>query len=70
MIRALLCRLGFCTACRPASDDTGCWGECIHCSRRYGFVDRATLRRIADAEWAREQAKQRLAERSHTRKAA
>jgi hypothetical protein len=50
-IRKILCALHMCP-CRPASDDTGCWGECIHCGRRYGFVDRATLRRFVDAEYA------------------
>lgn len=52
-MRKLLCWLGMC-ACRTASDDTGCWGECIHCGRRVGFVDRATLRAYADREMARE----------------
>lgn len=47
--KLLLCPLGACP-CRPASDDTGCWGECIHCGKRFGFVDRATLRAYADRE--------------------
>lgn len=48
----LLCALGS-HPCRPVCDDTGCWGECDRCHRRFGFVDRASLRRYADAEYAR-----------------
>lgn len=36
--------------CRTEFDDTGCWGECIVCHRRFGFVTRAELRAYADRE--------------------
>lgn len=44
-----LLHLGFCP-CAPRSDETGCWGECLSCGDRVGFVDRATLRKAADAQ--------------------
>lgn len=47
--RLPLCWLGMC-ACRPANDDTGCWGECVTCGRRAGFVSREVLRRYLDRE--------------------
>ncbi len=50
--RLTLCALGMCP-CAPEDDETGCWGECIHCGRRFGFVDRATLRAYADREYER-----------------
>lgn len=48
--KLFLCPTGMCP-CVPMSDDTSCWGECIHCEKRFGFVDRATLRAYADAEY-------------------
>lgn len=48
--KLFLCPLGMCPHA-PMSDDTGCWGECIHCGNRAGFVDRATLRAYVDAEF-------------------
>jgi hypothetical protein len=51
----LLCALGS-HPCTTQSDDHGVWGECIRCHRRFGYVDRATLRRFAEAEWERRQA--------------
>lgn len=36
--------------CRTEWDDTGCWGECIICHERFGFVTRAELRAYADHE--------------------
>lgn len=53
MFRKVLCSLGMCP-CRPASDETGCWGECIYCGKRFAFIDRATLRAFADREMAEE----------------
>jgi hypothetical protein len=35
-------------------DRTGCWGECIVCHQRFGYVTRAELRRYADREIDRE----------------
>lgn len=55
--RIFLCPMGMCPH-RPESDDSGCWGECIYCGHRAGFVDRATLRAFADAEYERERAKE------------
>jgi hypothetical protein len=55
--RRLRCFLGFCS-CKPASDDAGVWGECVHCGKRFGFVTRAQLRAYADAEQRREAALQ------------
>lgn len=37
----------------PRDDDTGCWGECLRCGKRAGFVDRATLRAYCEAEYRR-----------------
>ena len=31
-------------------DDTGCWGECIRCGKRFGFVEREALRKYIDEE--------------------
>jgi hypothetical protein len=45
-----LCLIGACPFA-PNSDDTGCWGECICCGKRAGFVDRATLRSFLDREY-------------------
>ena len=36
--------------CYAKWDDTGCWGECVVCNRRFGFVTREELRRYCDAE--------------------
>lgn len=36
--------------CTSESDDTGCWGECIICHRRFGFVTRSELRAFADRQ--------------------
>jgi hypothetical protein len=36
--------------CRTEGDDTGCWGECIVCGQRFGFVTREDLRAYADRE--------------------
>jgi len=49
--RLPLCWAAMC-GCTTQSDDTGCWGECATCHRRFGFVDRATLRRACDREVA------------------
>ena len=49
--RLPLCWASLC-GFKAECDDTGCWGECITCHRRVGFVDRATLRRVCDAEAA------------------
>lgn len=46
--------------CRTESDDAGCWGECITCHRRFGFVSRSDLRAYADAEIDRELRKRGL----------
>jgi hypothetical protein len=45
-----LCWLGRCRYCGPASDDTGCWGECMICHKRHGFVSSADLRSYLDRE--------------------
>ena len=47
--RKPLCWTGTCDTFRTESDDTGCWGQFSICGLRSGFVDRATLRRVADA---------------------
>jgi hypothetical protein len=41
--------------CRTQSDDTGCWGECVICHKRYGFVTRAELRAFSEHEQAARQ---------------
>ena len=43
------CLVGF-HACVTNSDDSGVWGECVRCHKRFGFIDRMTLRNYADAE--------------------
>ena len=53
--KIFLCPLGACPF-KAADDETGCWGECIHCGKRAGFVDRATLRAYADREYEMRQA--------------
>lgn len=52
MLRWLSCLLQMCPHV-PRDDDTGCWGECIHCGKRSGFVSRAELRAYADREYAK-----------------
>jgi hypothetical protein len=37
--------------CQTMSDDSGCWGECVKCGKRFGFVSRADLRACADREY-------------------
>lgn len=59
--KLFLCPIAMCP-CIPMSDETGCWGECLHCGKRYGFVDRATLRAYADAEYAEYEANRRIAQ--------
>jgi hypothetical protein len=36
--------------CRTMHDDTGSWGECVICHKRYGFVSRERLNKIADED--------------------
>lgn len=36
--------------CTTEFDETGCWGECITCHRRFGFVTRAEIRAYTDME--------------------
>jgi hypothetical protein len=50
VFQKLFCKIGRCLACVPKDDDTGCWGECIRCGRRHGFVSRADLRSYLDRE--------------------
>lgn len=54
MLRWLKCKLGWC-GFRTAGDATGCWGECVECGKRVGFVARATLDAITDRDLARYQ---------------
>lgn len=55
MLRFLKCRLGWC-GFRAAGDATGCWGQCIECGKRVGFVGAATLDAILDRDIVRHQA--------------
>jgi hypothetical protein len=48
--RKPLCWAGLCQTFRTESDDNGVWGECAICGQRAGYVDRPTLRRLADTE--------------------
>lgn len=57
VFRKPLCWLGLCETFAAMSDDTGCWGECTICGKRASFVDRATLRAFADAEYEAARAK-------------
>ena len=50
MIRKPLCWLGMCP-CTLKDEVFGCWGECIHCGKVCGFVNRTDLRRYADTEY-------------------
>jgi hypothetical protein len=45
----LRCKCAMCP-CVPMDDDTGCWGQCVTCGKRFGFVTREQLRRYADHE--------------------
>jgi D-alanyl-D-alanine dipeptidase len=29
-------------------DETGCWGQCVDCGKRFGFVSRRVLASYAD----------------------
>ena len=49
-LRWLRCLFQMCPF-KPMDDETGCWGECVDCGKRAGFVDSATLRRVCDAEF-------------------
>ncbi|MBZ9759432.1 hypothetical protein LB553_00835 [Mesorhizobium sp. CA8] len=62
--RGILCWFSLCQTFTTQSDDTGCWGECTLCGKRVGFVDRATLRAFADAEYLREMARRAALERT------
>lgn len=42
--------------CHTMSDATGCWGECIVCGDKFGFVSRKELMAYCDAEIAHFQA--------------
>jgi len=46
--RLPLCFFSLC-GYKFASDDTGCWGECITCGKRAGFVSRETLSKYTQA---------------------
>lgn len=61
LFRKPLCWFSLCQTFRTESDDTGVWGECTVCGKRVGFVDRATLRAFADAEYLREKALRAIA---------
>jgi hypothetical protein len=37
--------------CFTVCDETGCWGECRICGKRFGFVSRDLLRQIADTDF-------------------
>lgn len=45
----LRCKVWFCM-CVPMDDETGCWGECVTCGKRFGFFTREQLHRYADRE--------------------
>ena len=36
--------------CVSCSDETGFWGECVHCHKRFGFVAREKMGRIIDRQ--------------------
>jgi hypothetical protein len=36
--------------CFTESDNDGVWGQCIICHKRFGYVDRKTLRAYIDRE--------------------
>ena len=44
----LFCFFGLCRRCVAKDDAHGCWGECIDCGRRHGYVRRTTIRRYID----------------------
>ena len=48
LIDKILCALGICRACNTKSDNSGCWGECVSCSKKHGFVSRENLRKYCD----------------------
>lgn len=50
LLDKMLCYFKLCKACVPKSDDTGCWGECLSCGAKYGFVEREVLRKYCDKD--------------------
>ena len=51
MFRKIRCWLQMCPF-KAESDSTGCWGQCVDCGKRSGFVSRETFNRLMDAELA------------------
>jgi hypothetical protein len=52
MFRKIRCLLQCCPF-QTQSDETGCWGECVDCGKRVGFVTSEQLRRYADSDTRR-----------------
>jgi hypothetical protein len=50
MIDKFLCWLGQCRNCVLMDLEEGCWGECVNCRKRHGFVSRADLRSYLERE--------------------
>jgi hypothetical protein len=53
--------------CRTMADLTGCWGECIVCGERFGFVTRAELRAYCDRDIGERLSAQRAKEPTERR---
>lgn len=49
---SLRCKILGCTSCRPNSDDLACWGECVRCGKKHGYLDRRYIWRAIEAEEA------------------
>lgn len=43
----LRCYLGLCP-CKPQSDDKGCWGQCLICGKKCGYVTREAIRKYIE----------------------
>jgi hypothetical protein len=48
---AIRCKIFGC-ACITQSDENACWGECVRCGVRHGYLERVYLRRRIEAEEA------------------
>lgn len=48
---SLKCKLIGCS-CISTSDEKACWGECIRCGARHGYLERKYIRRNIEAEEA------------------
>lgn len=51
----LRCKLFGCS-CVTKDDAVACWGECVRCGARHGYLERTYIRRSMEARYAYEAA--------------